>query len=523
MTEEGIDARARVLLDSLLRAAGPSSYERPAAEVWRESAREFAAVRGDALGNSFATVNAGGGPRIALVGHIDEIGLVVKHIDSSGVLFVGEIGAWDPAVLVGQRVTVSDVRRPRAGRHGQGCAPSPERGGAQARPAGARSLGRHRRARSRRCRRAVQIGDPIVMAAPAVELRGERLASRALDNRLGALVVLEAARRAAAAGDLHAEVIAVASVREETSYAGARTAAFSADPDVAITLDVTHSDDYPNSDQARVTGSRALGSGPSISRGAAQHEGVARRLIDVAREAGIPYTLEADGSASWTDSEAVQEVRRESRVVWWASRCATCTRPRRPATCATWSSRSNWLRASAAACNPERTGPNELFRRRAGARGRQALRARPRHLPWPHQRRARSRPRRPDPELDRVPREQGLLRRPLVPPRRAGFVLQGGCPNGTGTGGPGYEVVGTPPRFYEYKVGDFAMAKTAVAPPGASGSQFFVISGKSGEGLPAEYGILGHARDDDSLATIAASTRSAAETGLPASRCASTR
>src|SRR3954466_7585280 len=85
-----------------------------------------------------------------------------------------------------------------------------------------------------------------------------------------------------------------------------------------------------------------------------------------------------------------------------------------------------------------------------------------------------------------------------------GFVLQGGCPNGNGTGNPGYEVVGTPPRFYEYKTGDLAMAKTAVAPPGASGSQFFVISGKSGESLPAEYGILGHAHDDESLATIAA-------------------
>jgi len=82
------------------------------------------------------------------------------------------------------------------------------------------------------------------------------------------------------------------------------------------------------------------------------------------------------------------------------------------------------------------------------------------------------------------------------------FVLQGGCPNGTGTGNPGYEVVGTPPRFYEYKTGDLAMAKTAVAPPGASGSQFFVISGKSGERLPAEYGILGHAPDEESLATI---------------------
>lgn len=309
MTDEGIGAPARVLLDSLLRAIGPSSYERPAAEIWREAAREFADVRGDALGNSFATVNAGGGPRIALVGHIDEIGLVVKHVHSSGVLFVGEIGTWDPAVLVGQRVTVRTAAGPIPGVMGK---------------AARHLLSEEERKRVPQVHDlwvdigardeadaagAVQIGDPIVMGVEPIELRGLRLASRALDNRLGALVVLEAARRAAAAGDLRAEVTAVASVREETSYAGARTAGFAIEPDVAITLDVTHTDDYPNSDQARVTGSRALGSGPSISRGAAQHEGVAHRLIGVAREAGIPYTLEADGSASWTDSEAVQEVR----------------------------------------------------------------------------------------------------------------------------------------------------------------------------------------------------------------------
>jgi putative aminopeptidase FrvX len=309
MTEEGVDARTRVLLDSLLRAVGPSSYERPVAEIWRRAAGEFADVRGDVLGNSFATVNAGGGPRIALVGHVDEIGLLVKHIDSSGVIFVGEIGSWDPAVLVGQRITVLTADGPVPGVMGK---------------AARHLLSEEERKRvpqvhdlwidigardAEDAASAVQIGDPVVMAAEPVELRGQRLASRALDNRLGALVVLEAARRAAASDDLSAEIIAVASVREETSYAGARTAAFAVEPDISITLDVTHTDDYPNSNQARVTGSRSLGSGPSISRGAAQHEGVAHRLIAVAREAGIPFTLEADGSASWTDSEAVQEVR----------------------------------------------------------------------------------------------------------------------------------------------------------------------------------------------------------------------
>src|SRR4051794_29097448 len=72
-----------------------------------------------------------------------------------------------------------------------------------------------------------------------------------------------------------------------------------------------------------------------------------------------------------------------------------------------------------------------------------------------------------------------------------GFVLQGGCPNGTGTGNPGYEVVGTPPRFYEYKVGDFAMAKTGVAPAGAAGPPVFGISGQSGEGPPPGNGLPG--------------------------------
>jgi peptidyl-prolyl cis-trans isomerase B (cyclophilin B) len=84
----------------------------------------------------------------------------------------------------------------------------------------------------------------------------------------------------------------------------------------------------------------------------------------------------------------------------------------------------------------------------------------------------------------------------------ADFVLQGGDPRGDGSGGPGYQVVGTPPRSYRYKLGDFAMAKTATAPAGGSGSQFFVISGAGRTQLPPEYGILGHASDKASLATI---------------------
>ncbi len=83
------------------------------------------------------------------------------------------------------------------------------------------------------------------------------------------------------------------------------------------------------------------------------------------------------------------------------------------------------------------------------------------------------------------------------------FVLQGGDPEGTGSGGPGFSTVKAPPKDYAYKLGDLAMAKTGDEPAGTAGSQFFVISGASGEGLTPDYAVIGHATDPDSLKTIA--------------------
>ncbi|HTT94942.1 MAG TPA: peptidylprolyl isomerase [Solirubrobacterales bacterium] len=72
------------------------------------------------------------------------------------------------------------------------------------------------------------------------------------------------------------------------------------------------------------------------------------------------------------------------------------------------------------------------------------------------------------------------------------FVIQGGDPTGTGSGGPGYEVVEAPPKNLKYTLGTVAMAKSSEAPAGASGSQFYVVSGPQGETLPPEYALVGH-------------------------------
>ncbi len=101
-------------LRDLLRAHGPSGHEGPAAEVWRADAERFARVDHDVLGSSFAAVGPESGPTVLLLGHIDEIGLIVSHIEegdesSGGKLRVRSLGGWDPEVLVGQHVELRRV------------------------------------------------------------------------------------------------------------------------------------------------------------------------------------------------------------------------------------------------------------------------------------------------------------------------------------------------------------------------------------------------------------------------------
>ena len=87
------------LLDALIRVPAPSGYEAPAAAVWREAAPRSSAMPRPTC-SAPRTVSVGveeGKPSVAVVGHIDEIGLFVSHIDDEGFLWFGPIGGWDPA------------------------------------------------------------------------------------------------------------------------------------------------------------------------------------------------------------------------------------------------------------------------------------------------------------------------------------------------------------------------------------------------------------------------------------------
>src|SRR3954449_4661093 len=93
------------VLRKLLTAPGPSGYEQAAAAVFRDAASAFAEVTFDSIGSTFPRVpGTVDGPSVAVIGHIDEIGLIVNHIDDDGFVWFGGVGGWDPVVLVGQRV-----------------------------------------------------------------------------------------------------------------------------------------------------------------------------------------------------------------------------------------------------------------------------------------------------------------------------------------------------------------------------------------------------------------------------------
>src|SRR4029077_6418525 len=92
------------LLTALLNAPGPSGHEEEPARIWREAASQFAEVTSDTMGSSFARVRAGeGAPTLALVGHIDEIGITITHIEESGLLSFTTVGGIAAEMLMGQR------------------------------------------------------------------------------------------------------------------------------------------------------------------------------------------------------------------------------------------------------------------------------------------------------------------------------------------------------------------------------------------------------------------------------------
>ncbi|MDZ4182668.1 MAG: M42 family metallopeptidase [Candidatus Cloacimonadaceae bacterium] len=292
----------------LVNAPSPSGFEAPAQKVVRQYLAPHAdEIRSDINGNLIAVKQGSGKLKVMVVGHADEIGMIVNHIDENGYLYVKTLGGFDVNLLPGLRLDIyhdGSIVRGIIGRKPVHMM----RGGDDNPKLKLEDLWIDIGAKDKEdALKRVAMGDVITYHAHFEMLTEDLVVTKATDNKAGvyvaAAVMAELAKK-----KLKASYYAVSSVGEETTMKGASTSAFQIEPDIAIAVDVTFTSDIPGADK-RVYGDIALGKGPTLSIGAALHPVIKDRLIAAAEKAKLPYQMEIAPGRTGTDADAIHGLR----------------------------------------------------------------------------------------------------------------------------------------------------------------------------------------------------------------------
>jgi endoglucanase len=281
------------LIQKLVETTGPSGFEKEIRAVIRAEIEPLAdEIRVDALGNLIARkgTRKEGGKRIMLSAHMDEIGVMVTHVDENGFARFTNIGGVYPRNCAGGRVLFTNETRGVIGM---------EKLDSKDLVPGLDKMYIDVGASSREtC--PVKVGDTACFDRPFVDL-GDRMVSKAMDNRISVAVLIETMRLIKESPN---ELYFVFSTQEEVGLRGATTAAFGVDPDLGLAVDVTGTGDTPKCLPMEVS----LGKGPTVKvrDGAFLAD---PRVVDwmakTAEAEGIPYQLEVL-EAGTTDAHAIQ-------------------------------------------------------------------------------------------------------------------------------------------------------------------------------------------------------------------------
>ncbi len=299
----------RSLLERLSNADGISGRESDVMEIVMEEISPYVdEFRMDALGNLIAIKN-GTEPAIMIEAHADEIGLMVKYVDEDGFIRFIPIGYWFDQTLLNQRVIVHSKSGPIVGVIGSkpphlmdddemakiievedmfidiGCG----------------------------CRKDVEglgipPGTPVSMDRAFASLQGNNVTGKALDNRAGLVVMIEAMKRTKS----NSTIYAVAAAQEEVGLKGAKVSAFDLDPDAAIITDVTIPGDHPGIEMEDAPVKMGKGPALTVTDGAGEGIITSPRVIEwltaTAEEFNIPVQLEVSDGGT-TDASAVHVAR----------------------------------------------------------------------------------------------------------------------------------------------------------------------------------------------------------------------
>ena len=281
------------LIKELVETVGPSGYESKIREVVRAEVEKYAdEISVDAMGNLIVKKGEKkeGGLKVMLSAHIDEIGVMVTHVDKSGFARFTTIGGVRPHTCYGSRVRFLNGTVGVIGGEKLENANHVHAIEAMYIDVGASSV--------EDC--PVKIGDVAAFDRPFEDL-GNRLISKAMDDRVCAAVLIETLKNVE--NSPH-ELYFVFSTQEEVGLRGATTAAYAIDPDLGIASDVTMTGDTPRGIKMDV----ALGKGPTIKvkdGGMLADPKVVDAMVQCAQKHEIPYQLEVLLGGT-TDAKAMQ-------------------------------------------------------------------------------------------------------------------------------------------------------------------------------------------------------------------------
>lgn len=289
------------LIQKLVETPGPSGYETQVRAMVRAEVEPLAeGVETDSMGNLIARrgTKTEGGLRIMLAAHMDEIGVIVTHVDENGFLRFTNLGGVRPYNCVGGRVRfLTGV---------QGVIGTERITNLSEMPPLEKMFIDVGATSRKDC--PVKVGDVAAFERPFTVLsvgnERQRLVSKAMDDRISVAILIETLRQIKNTPN---ELVFVFSVQEEVGVRGATAAAFGIDPDLGIAVDVTLTGDTPKGAKMDVT----LGKGPAIKvrdSGMLSDPRVVEWMVSTARKARLPYQLEILEGGS-TDARAIQVTR----------------------------------------------------------------------------------------------------------------------------------------------------------------------------------------------------------------------
>ena len=286
-------------LMNLLSSISVSGYEEPVQEVVEAEMKNYAdEIRRDEMQNVTCILNPDSDVRIMLSAHADEIGLMISNIREDGRLQVIDRGGIVPATYPGRQVRIKT-----------------KNGEVYGVVEAYRSLFKDENLGTKQflidigakdkedALNYVSLGDPIVPDTPIRKLANGKFTARALDDRLGVYIIMEALKRSKELG-CKVGIYAASTTGEETTKTGAYWTSARIQPTMAIVVDVTYTSDCSGMDPAEM-GTVCLGDGPVLCNSPIVVKALNEKMEECAKKAGISVQREAASRLSYTDGDQI--------------------------------------------------------------------------------------------------------------------------------------------------------------------------------------------------------------------------